>query len=72
MEYIYLTTPPFDIEYIEDVEADDGLLWIDSSIVSINSSRYFPDIPEKWKISDLMGPTIIDLSMLGFVSYFNH
>ena len=31
------------------MEADDGLLWIDYSIISINSSCCCPDIPEEMK-----------------------
>ena len=49
MYWIYLTTPSFDTEDFEKMEADDGLLWIDYSIISINSSCCCPDIPEEMK-----------------------
>ena len=50
MDWIYLTTPSFDTEDFEKIAADDGILWIDSSIILINLSCCCPDIPEETKI----------------------
>ena len=49
MYWIYLTTPSFDTEDFEKLQADDGLLWIDSLIISVNSSGCCPDIREETK-----------------------
>ena len=53
------------------IKADNGLLWIDSWIISTNSSCCCPDIPDKMKKSDVMGLTKLDLSMIVFVSWQN-
>ena len=68
MDQIYLPTLSFDTEDFEKIEAYDGLLWIDYSIISINSSCCCPDTPEYMKMSDVMGLTKLDPSMLVFVS----
>ena len=68
MYWIYLTTPSFDTEDFEKMEAYDGLLWINSSIIRKNHSSVVLKYEKKWKKYDVMELTKLDLIMIVFFS----